>query len=164
MNILKLIPSTLLLVALQVLVLNHVHLFGCATPMIVSAILMYFPQSASRTQMLLWSFATGFIVDTFTGTPGVCSGSMTFTAMCRPFLLNLQIPKDEDEDVIPSFQSMGRWNHVRFVFSLLLVHLAVYHMLESFSFFHISDVMLNFVTSLMLSFFLLLLIDSFRKK
>lgn len=152
----------LLLLALQVLVLNQIHLFGYATPMLCVALLLYFPHNTSRVELLLWSFIMGLCVDIFSNTPGVCSGSMTFTAMLRPFLLELQLPKDGAEDLVPTFRNMGMWSHMRFAVSLLFVHLAVYHLLDAFSFFHLADVAISFASSFALSLVLLLLIDSFR--
>ncbi|MCF0195660.1 MAG: rod shape-determining protein MreD [Bacteroidaceae bacterium] len=164
MTFLTRLAQFMLLLALQVLVFNHIHLFGYATPILTSALLLYFPQKTTRIQLLVWSFVMGLCVDVFSNTPGVCSGSMTFVAMLRPFLLALQAPKDSDETLVPTYQSMGRWSHGRYIFLLLLTHLAAYYALDSFSYFHLTDVLITFGASLGLSLFLLLLIDSFRRK
>lgn len=163
MNRLKLLLRMVILLLVQVLVFNHIHFLGYATPVITAALLLYFPQSASRSELLVWSFVLGVVVDAFSNTPGVCAGSMTFVAMVYPYLLDLQIPKDEDEDIVPTFRSMGRWSHVRLIFSLLFVHLLVYFALDAFSFYHLTDTAASFACSLLLSFVVLLLLDSYRK-
>lgn len=164
MNTIRILFRALLLLAVQVFVCNHIHLFGYATPILVSALLLYFPQQASRVSMLLWSFILGLAVDVFSNTPGLCAGSMTFVAMLRPTLLDLQIPKDKDDNFIPTYRGMGFWRHVRFVFMLVFAHVAVYHLLDSFSFYHLGDFFLSFLLSLLLTFVLVLLLDSLRKE
>lgn len=164
MNTLTLCLRFTALLALQVLVMSHIHLMGYCTPMITCGLLLYFPHSASRVNMMLWSFALGLCVDIFHNTPGVCAGSMTFVAMCRPFLLELQMSRDDDEDFVPTYRSMGTWQHTRYIFLLVFTHLLAYHALESFSFFHLSDVVLSFCSSMLLSWGVLLLIDSLRKR
>lgn len=164
MNFLRLFLRAMMLLALQVFVCNHVHLFGYATPVLTCALLLYFPQQASRVGMLLWSFVLGLVVDIFSNTPGLCAGSMTFAAMLRPTLLDLQVPKDKDEELVPTYRSMGFWRHVRFVFLVVFVHIAAYHLLDSFSFSHLSDRLFSFISSLLLSYLLILLLDSLRKE
>ena len=73
------------LVALQVLVMNHVHLLGYATPLIYVAFLLYFPLNTSRVEILLWSFALGLTIDIFSNTPGIASSAMTLTGMVDLF-------------------------------------------------------------------------------
>lgn len=164
MNILRLSLRVLLLLALQVFVCNNIHFLGYATPLLTCAMLVYFPQQTSRVGMLLWSFVLGLAVDVFSNTPGLCAGSMTFVAMVRPMLLDLQAPKDKDENLVPSFRNMGFWRHVRFVFSLVFAHVASYHLMDSFSFFHLTDLLLSFFSSTIFSFLMVLLLESLRKE
>lgn len=164
MNIFRLLLRFLLLLALQVFVCNHIHLFAYATPILSSALLLYFPLRASRVGVLLWSFFLGLAVDVFSNTPGLCAGSMTFVAMLRPTLLDLQMPKDKDDNLVPMYRSMGFWRHVRFVFMVVFVHIAAYHLLDSFSFYHLGDFLLSFLLSVLLTFVLVLLLDSLRKE
>lgn len=164
MNTFRILFRALLLLAVQVFVCNQIHLFGYATPILVCALLLYFPQQAPRVGMLLWSFVLGLGVDIFSNTPGLCAGSLTFVAMLRPMLLDLQIPKDKDDSFVPTYRGMGFWRHVRFVFMLVFVHIAAYHLLDSFSFYHLGDFFLSFLLSLVLTFVLVLLMDSLRKE
>ena len=59
----------LLILALQVLVFDHVHIFGHATPFVAVYFVLLFPGNSSRTGILLWSFLFGLVADTFTNTP-----------------------------------------------------------------------------------------------
>ena len=58
----------LLLVAFQVLVLNHLQLFGYGTPLIFVVLLLYMPMGTTKAGILLWGFCTGLLVDIFTNT------------------------------------------------------------------------------------------------
>lgn len=154
----------LLLVAFQVLVLNHLQLLGCGIPLIFVAILVYMPMGVLKVGVLLWGFVTGMLIDVFSNTPGVASGAMTFAALVQPSLLKLMAPRDAAEDITPTMQTMGTWNYVRYMMIIFLMHHLVYFSLECFSFYHIADVALLMVTSWVSSVLLALLFESFRKK
>lgn len=150
------------LLALQVLFLNHICLFGYATPFVTVAFLLYFPLNASRSGLLVWAFSMGLLSDVFSNTPGIGAAAMTFAAMFRPFLLRVLVSKDVAEEMLPTYFSMGKWAHVRLVFGLLVLHHLVYFVLESFSTAHIMDVLLSFFGSLVLSMLVILIIERFR--
>lgn len=153
----------LLLVAFQVLVLNHLQLFGYGTPLIFVCLLLYMPMGVLKTGVLLWGFCTGMLIDIFSNTPGVASGAMTFTALIQPSLLKLMAPRDAAEDITPTMQTMGTWNYVRYTMIIFLMHHLVYFGLECFSFYHIADVALLMLASWVSSVLLALLLESFRK-
>lgn len=153
---LKRLAQMLMLLALQVLVLNHMSFWGMGTPMIGVLLLAYMPMNTSRTCAMLWGFAMGLLTDIFAGTPGMGSAAMTLTAVVRPALLDMQAPKDAVEDLVPTYHSMGTWSHVRYVFTLFLVHHATYFLLECFSVSHIElagmHLLASLATSLLLAF------------
>lgn len=150
------------LLALQVLFLNHICLFGYATPLVSVAFLLCFPISTSRTALLLWAFVMGLLTDVFSNTPGIGSASMTLAAMLRPVLLRLLVTKDVVEDMIPTYQTMGKWTHVRFIFCLVLLHHLAYFALENFSVAHFTDTLFSFLGSLILSLLVIFVLERFR--
>ncbi|MCD8317678.1 MAG: rod shape-determining protein MreD [Paraprevotella sp.] len=75
------------LLAFQVLVFNHIHWFGYATPIIYVYILCIQPLNTSRYTWLLWGFVVGLVADLFSETPGLGAASMTLTAMIAPLLI-----------------------------------------------------------------------------
>lgn len=152
----------LALIAAQVLVFNHIHLMGYATPMVYVVFLLYFPWHTSRVGILFWSFVLGFIIDFFTNTPGVAAGSMVLAAMIQPVLLNAMVPKDSVEDMAPTYKSMGRWNHVRHVMLVILIQQVAFFLLERFSFFQWKELLLSFLGSYLLTLILVLALESFR--
>ena len=154
----------LLLVAFQVLVLNHLQLMGYGTPLIYVVLLLYMPMGAMKTGVLLWGFCTGMLVDMFTNTPGVASGAMTFTALIQPPLLKIMAPREAPEDITPNMQNMGTWNYVRYMMIIFLMHHLIYFALECFSIYHITDAALLMAASWSSSILLALLLETFRKK
>ena len=55
------------LLLVQGLVCNHIHLFHCATPLLYIMFVLHFRRNTPRWQMLLWSFALGLGVDLLPG-------------------------------------------------------------------------------------------------
>lgn len=163
-TLLKRLYIVLLLVAFQVLVLNHMQLFGYGTPLIYVVLLLYMPMGSMKAGVLLWSFCTGLLVDIFTNTPGVASGAMTFAALIQQPLLKVMAPRDAAEDITPNMANMGKWNYVRYMMIIYLIHHLVYFTLECFSLYHIADAALLMVASWVSSMLLALLLESFRKK
>lgn len=147
-------------VALQVLVLNHIHFMGYATPMPYVLFLAHLALDSNRISNMLWAFAMGVLLDMFANTPGEAAAALTLTAFIQWPLLHAMAPKECAENLVPTYKNMGRWNHVRYLFLLTFVHHAAFYLLESFSFFHIEQTLLTFVTSLALSLLLVYVLDS----
>lgn len=154
--------QTLALVAVQVLVLNHIRLWGYCVPMIHVCLLLYFPLGSSRVATLLWAFVAGLVVDVFSNTPGVGCGAMTLAAMAQPGLLRLMVPRDAAEDVMPTYRSMGARKHVTYVMLIYLIHHLAYFMLETFSFANLTLTLLSMAGSWFLSVVLALTLESLR--
>ncbi len=150
------------LIALQVLVCNHIHLFGYATPLLYVAFLIHLPLNANRIGTMLWAFALGLILDIFSNTPGEAAASLTFTAFVQWPLLQAMAPKDCIEDMVPSYATMGRWNHTRYIIILTLVHHVAFFLLESFSIHNTNDLLISLGSSLALSLILLLSLETLR--
>ncbi len=150
------------LLALQVLLMNHIHLLGYGSPLVYVALLLYFPLGSSRVGTLVWAFAMGLMVDMFSNTPGLSSASLTLTAMIQPVWLRYLTPKDALEDMSPNYRTMGKWNHIRYLTLLLAVHHVTYFLLESFSFYNISDLGASLFSSYLLSWMVIVVLETLR--
>ena len=105
---LKTLGWFVLTLALQVLIFDHVHILGHATPFVAVYFVMLFNGESNRSEILLWSFAMGIIADTFTNTPGVATLSLTTLAMIQPWLLKFHSNTEDEDDVpVPSAAKMG---------------------------------------------------------
>ena len=119
----------------QVLILNHIHLFQIATPLLYVYFAIMFPRNYPRWAILLWCFTLGLIIDTFSNTPGVASASMTLIGALQPMLLELFLPRDADDHLKVSAETMSVGKFAHFSSILTLLFCIVFFALESFSFF-----------------------------
>lgn len=123
-----------LLVFVQALILNNIHLFGYATPFLYAYLILTFDANMSRYSLLLWGFALGLAVDIFSNTPGVNAAATTLLAFTRPSLLRLFTPRDSAEDFSPGIRTMGISPFIRYITFALIIHQTALVMLVTFSF------------------------------
>lgn len=161
-QILKRMAWALLLLLVQVLVLDQVHPWGYGAPLLCPLIVITLPMGTSRSAALLWGFGVGFVADIFAGTAGISSAALTLIAFLQPPLLELMAPRDSEEELRPSFSAMGRWNYLRFIAILLLIHHVVYFALEGFSYFFLKDIAISMGVSYAASLLLIILVEHVR--
>lgn len=119
----------------QVLILNHIHLLGCAMPLLYVYFVISFRRDCPRWAVLLLSFALGLSVDIFSNTPGVASTAMTFIGFVQPYLLSLFVTRESPDDLQPSFSSIGVAKYLLYTFILVFLYCLLFFTLEVFSFF-----------------------------
>lgn len=93
------------LVLLQVLVLNHMHINGYATPFFYLFYLKY-NSGVSRNVLMIWAFLLGLTVDILGNTPGMNAAAATVLAFMREPVLRLVTLRDSVEDFEPGIKSM----------------------------------------------------------
>ena len=71
---------------LQVLVFNHVHIFGYATPMPYIYFLLILPSDTPPLALRVVRFCAWFAHRPFTNTPGMAAGSMTLSGLLVPLV------------------------------------------------------------------------------
>jgi len=164
MKVLKLILSFLSFLLVQVLVLNHIHLFNYATPLPYIYILFLVPHNHPKWKLLLWAFSMGICVDMFSNTPGVATTSLTFVAILYPFLLEWFIVRENTEDLTPSMKELGVGRYILFVFILVLIYCLLFFTLETFSFFNWQQWLYNIGGSTVLTMVFILVLDNLRNR
>lgn len=127
----------IVLVLVQALVLNHIRLFECATPMLYLLLPLHFSTAQSKWSSLLWCFCTGLLLDIFSNTPGVAAGAMTFIGLLQPYILPLFVPKEEDGVLRPSLKTLGWMKFFTYTLIITLIYCLLFFSLESFSFFNL---------------------------
>lgn len=153
----------LLILALQVLVFDHVHIFGHATPLVAVYFVLLFPGDSSRSSILLWSFVFGVIADTFTNTPGVAAVSLTTTAMMQPWLLKMNSTIETDDEIpVPSAVKMGWGAYIRYVALATVVCESLFYLLETFSFFNWTEMLINAGSSSLVTVLIIIAVESVR--
>jgi rod shape-determining protein MreD len=148
----------------QVLILNRVWIFNVATPLLYVYFVISFPRNSAKGEVLAWSFALGLMVDLFSNTPGMASGTMTLVALLQPYLLELYVPRDSAENLEVTSATLGRSKFLTFSTILTLLYCLVFFILEAFNFFEWQLWLLRAVCSTVLTMVLMLAIDSVRSK
>lgn len=98
----------LVLIALQVLVLNRVHLFGFLNPYLYVLFILLLPFETPRWLLLLSSFLLGLLVDSFANSYGLHTASATLMAFVRPVVLRLLTSRKEYEPGLqPGIRDLG---------------------------------------------------------
>jgi hypothetical protein len=156
----------IVIVALQVLIFNHVHILGYATPLVCVYILMTFPLSMPKYSKLLWGFGIGLVQDAFANTPGVMAATLTFMAFIQGTLLEFFGGQDSDDDgdEVPSTKTLGLYFFLRYAAVSVLIQTAVFYLLMTFNFFNPLDTAINIAGSSVLSFLAIWFMESIRSR
>jgi len=148
----------------QVLLLNHINLFGCAISFIYVYFILMFRRGYPKWAILLWCFMLGLCLDLFTNTPGVAASSCTLLGLLQPYVLNLCLKRDSADDIKPCMATLGVWKYMGYAFILTLVYIILFFTTESFSFFNWQQWLLDIGGSTALTFLSIIVIDGFRRK
>ena len=148
----------------QVLILNHIHLFDVAIPLLYVYFTITFHRGTPKWMILLWSFVLGLAIDVFSNTPGLAAGSLTLIAAIQPYLLELFVPRDSAENLEVSISTLGIGKFILFSVILLVVYFMVVFALEAFSFYNWQHWLVCAGASSLLTFALMIAIESVRVK
>lgn len=151
------------LTLLQVLFLNNIHVFDVATPLLYVYLPLLFRRGMHRWLQMPLCFITGLAADMFTNTPGLAAASLTLIGFLQPYLLELYLHDDDDENYKPSVANMGFTKYLSYAALLILAYCTVFFTLEAFSFTHWLQWIESIVGSTVLTLILILTIDSLRR-
>ena len=148
----------------KVFVLNHIHLFAVATPLLYVYFILQFPRNHPQWASLLWGFLMGVIIDTFSNTPGVAAGSLTLVAALQPFVLKPFIPRESSSDFQPGMDTLGIPQYAWYAAILILIYNVVFFSLEMFSFFNVLEWLQCIGGSSLLTLILILVVENVRRR
>lgn len=154
----------LILLAAQVLILNHVHLMDVAMPLLYIYFAITFRRGFPRWVILLSCFLMGLIVDIFSSTPGLAAGTMTLIGFIQPFLVERTAPRDSAEDMEISVATLGYGGFAFLSGVITAIYCLVFFTLEAFSFFEWFVWLERVIASSLLTWILILAIESVRSK
>jgi rod shape-determining protein MreD len=132
-GIFKYIIRFAVLIAIQVLILNHIQLSGYINPFMYVMFILLLPFDTKGWVLLVSAFALGLSIDMFSNSLGMHASACVFMAFFRPSVIRLISTRTEYETATaPLISNMGAgWI---FLYSLILVfihHLALF-MIEVF--------------------------------
>ena len=152
------------LLLVQVLILNHIHLFQIATPLLYVYFVLTFRMDTPKWVVLTSSFGLGLLIDIFSNTAGMATGSMTLIAMVQPYLLQFLAPRDAGDNIQASAASLGFGKFAFLCTVQVFVYCFLFFALEAFSFFDWQLWGLRALGSALLTLLMILAIESVRSK
>ena len=158
------IVTFLVFLVVQVLVLNHIHLFGVATPLLYVYFVLLFRRNHPKCAILMWSFFLGLCIDVFSNTPGVAAGSMTLVALFQPYVLEPFLTRDSEDNLKPGMRSLGVSKFIFYTIILVFLYTLAFFSLEAFNFFNWMQWLLCISTSTLLTVVLILVIENLRRQ
>lgn len=153
----------ILLLLTQVLVLNRIHLFDCATPMLYVYIMLLFRRNYPRWGILVWGFTIGLCIDIFSNTPGVAAASLTLLGLLQPYILMLFVQRDSPDDLQPSMNTLGVGNFIYYTIIVVLLYCTVFITFETFNFFNWIQWLEGVGGSTAITVAIILVIENLRK-
>lgn len=149
----------------QVLLCNNIVLFSVAVPIVFIYFIIRMPMWLNRNILLTLSFLLGLLVDIFSDTPGMNALSCTVLAMLkRPLFYAYMERDDNSEEITPSVAGMGFFNYCKYLLSAIVIYCLMLFSIEYFSFADIREVVIVAGASSILTFLLLLGLDSLMIK
>lgn len=151
------------LALIQVLVLNNVHIAGYATPFIFIYMILKMSSGTSRSELMLWGFSLGLVVDVFSDTPGMNAAAATFIAFIRPLFLRLFTQRDSTDEFIPAIKTIGASSFIKYVIMCVLFHHTTLLMIESFSLFDLNTLLIKIGASSLFTVLCIMGIEGLNK-
>ena len=143
------------------IICSKIILFGVAMPVIYIYLILRLPTNYSINWTLTIAFLFGLFVDMFNNTQGMNALACTVMTMCRRPIFNLFILKDdEDNDPIPSMDSLGITNYLKYMASMVTIYCTVLFLAQAFTLHDIGLTLLRIIASSVLSILLIFGIDS----
>ena len=143
------------LVLLQVLVLNHMHINGYATPFFFIYFVLKYNSGVSRNVLMIWAFLLGLTVDIL---------GNTVLAFMREPVLRLVTLRDSVEDFEPGIKSMGFSPFFRYILLCTFLFCTILLVIDTFSFFNLPVLLLKILTDASITIICILCAEAIRRK
>lgn len=160
---LKYIGLTLLVLFLQVMLVDNLHLFGVCHPYIYLWVLLMLPIDIPRWLQMFIGVAIGGILDLFAHTPGIHMAACVLATYLRPLMLTGFVQDAERLKGGVTIETIGPDNYLRLLALLVVTHHALLFLLEAFTFAHFGYTLLQILVSSVSTFLLVLLFEYVRK-
>lgn len=118
--------------ALQILVLNHLHVWGYLNPYPYVFFLLILPPKTPALQLMLMGFGMGLTLDFFSDSGGAHAAAATLIAYLRPQLIRLVTSRPLEEIGRLNLYSLSWSNFLVYAGMSLLLHHFVLFLLDAF--------------------------------
>lgn len=151
----------IIMVTAQAVVFNHLVLWSVAMPIVFIYWLIRLPVTTGTNTTLTLAFLLGLTVDICSDTHGMNALTCTLAAALRLPILRLYFPREEDlTDPEPSVRSLGSGIYMKYLFTFVTVYCIMFFIVEAFTFFNPLRLVMRIVCSSIISFVIILAIDS----
>ncbi|MDE6628301.1 MAG: rod shape-determining protein MreD, partial [Muribaculaceae bacterium] len=159
-EILKFIFLFIILTLCQVVVFNHICLFGVAVPLVFIYFIIKLPVTLGVNWAMTVSFLLGLTVDLFSNTQGMNALACTILSVCQVPVLNLYLPRQDDlGNPEPSIRTLGAAVFMKYAVTMTLIYCTLFFLIEAFAFFNVIDLILKIAGSSALTFVIVMAID-----
>jgi len=140
---------------------SKIILFGVAMPIIYIYLILRLPLNYSLNWTLTIAFLFGLFVDMFNNTQGMNALACTVMTIVRRPVYNLFILKeDEENEPIPSIDSLGISHYLKYMATLVAIYCTVLCLAQAFTLHNFPLTLLRIIASSVLSILLIFGIDS----
>ena len=145
-----------LLVMLQIWVFNRIHIFHYFTPLFYVYFILKLPADMGRNALLITVCFLGFLVDFFSYTLGFNMLACTITGFLRYYIFNVFAPRDMIGFFVPSVETFGLAQFLKYATSLVLIHHVILFSTEIFTLFDPLTLFIKISGSVVLTILLIL--------
>lgn len=157
----SLIIIAVVLLLVQAVVFNNICLFGVAVPIVFIYVIVKLPVTLATNWVLTIGFLLGLIDDIFADTYGMNAMACTLLSWMRKPIFNLYLPRGEEmPDPYPSLHSPGITCFVKYLSTLTLIYCAMIFIIDAFTFFNITLLLMRILASTVISVLIMLAIES----
>lgn len=148
----------------QVVVFNHLCLWGVALPIVFVFFIVRLPVTMPQVWVLTLSFLLGLSVDVFSDTLGMNALACTLLGGMRPGVFHLYVSRgDELPNPEPSLRSMGIGPYMKYLLTMSALYCLMFFLIESFAFFNVWLTVVRVAASSLLTFVLLAAFSSMMR-
>src|SRR5690625_3517158 len=101
-NVLIQVFRFIILLAVQILVMSNIKLFGYSSPFIYIIFILGFPLNTNKNLLIFLGFLLGLSMDIYSNTGGVHAGACVLIAYLRPTLLKISFRSEEHTSELQS--------------------------------------------------------------
>lgn len=148
------------LVAAQVLIVDHINLWGYINPALYLLFILLLPFQTPGWLLLISSFLLGMSVDIFSNSTGLHAAASVFAGFLRPSIIRaVGAPADYEGHLDPGIPDMGtRW-FVVYSTLMIVIHQFAISILESFYFSEAGIIFVRLIASSVVTLILIVLIE-----
>lgn len=145
------------LVLVQVLIFNQIHLGGYINPFVYILFIMLLPVNTPQYLMLFTGFLLGLAVDVFSNSLGMHAAATVLIAFIRPSVIRAISNREEDRHNYPGLKQNSFSWFLFYASIMVFFHHLVFFYLEIFTFTHFLSTLLKVVISSLFSIIVIIL-------